>query len=92
VHARAFADDLDRDCQDLGGPGDQFAGVAGIGPDQPDGWQVAAEAPPQPPAAIAVLGAGRGDQDLQQQPTGVHRQVAVAAVDLLGRVLALGRP
>jgi len=50
---------------------------------------VAAEAPQQPPAAVAVLGAGRGDQDLQQQPAGVHGKVPFAAVDLLGGVIAL---
>ena len=39
VDALAFADDLDRQGKDLLGPDDQLAGVAGIGPDQPDGRQ-----------------------------------------------------
>jgi hypothetical protein len=43
----AFADDLDRQGEDLSGPGDQLAGVAGIGPDQPDGREVAAKTPQQ---------------------------------------------
>jgi hypothetical protein len=42
VDAVAFADDLDRQGEDLVGPGGQLAGVAGIGPDQPEGRQVAA--------------------------------------------------
>jgi hypothetical protein len=73
VDAWSFADDLDRQGKDLLGPDDQLAGVAGISPDQPDGRQVVTKAPQQPPATVAVLGAGRGDQDLQQLPAGVHR-------------------
>jgi hypothetical protein len=64
VDALAFADDLDGQGEGLLGPGDQLAGIAGISPDQPEGREVAAEAPQQPPAAVAVLGAGRGDQDV----------------------------
>jgi hypothetical protein len=42
VDALAFADDLDRQREDLGGPGDQLASVAGVGPDQPEGREVGA--------------------------------------------------
>src|SRR6266545_5148559 len=37
VDALAFADDRKGKGEDLSGPGDQLAGVAGIGPHQPDG-------------------------------------------------------
>jgi hypothetical protein len=48
------------------------------------------KAPQQPLATVAVLGAGGDDQDLQQQPAGVHGNLAFAAMDLLGGVIALG--
>ena len=68
VDALAFADDLDRQREDLGGPGDQLASVAGISPDQPEGREVGAEAPQQPPAAVAVLGAGRVTRTSSSSP------------------------
>jgi hypothetical protein len=89
VDALALADDLHRQGENLGGPGDQLAGVAGIGPYQPDGRQPAAKPPQQPAAAVAVLDAGGGDQDVQQQPVGVGGHVPPAAVDLRGGVVAL---
>jgi hypothetical protein len=56
VDPLAFADDLDGQGEDLLGPGNQLAGVAGIGPDQPDGRELAAKTPQQPPTAVTVLG------------------------------------
>jgi hypothetical protein len=92
VDALAFADDRQGEGENLGGPDDQLAGVAGISPHQPDRGEVAAKASQQPAATITVLDAGGGDQDAQQQPAGVHRHVPLVAVDLLGGVVALAGP
>jgi hypothetical protein len=47
-----------------------------------------AQPPQQLPAGVTVLDAGGGDHDQQQQPDGVHRDVPLAAVDLLASVKA----
>lgn len=49
-------------------PGDQPARVGGIGPDQQDAAAAKAQPAQQRPGAIAVLDAGGGDHDRQQQP------------------------
>ena len=38
-----------------GGPGDEFPGVAAVGPGQPDGGEGAAQVPQQRPGSVAVL-------------------------------------
>jgi hypothetical protein len=38
--------------------------------------------------AVAILHVGPGDVDGQQQPQGVHQDMAFAALDLLARVIA----
>jgi len=43
-------------------------------------------------AAVAVLDVGRVDQDGRGQPEGVDDQMALAALDLLARVVAAGPP
>jgi hypothetical protein len=45
--------------------------------------QQPAKRPQRKPPALAVLHTGAGDRHDQQQPTGVHRDVPVANVDLL---------
>jgi hypothetical protein len=57
VDAGAFAEDRQGEVR-TGRPRDQLAGVAGIGPHQPDRGEVAAQAPQQPAATVAVLDAG----------------------------------
>jgi hypothetical protein len=58
-----FRHDLDGESQPLGGPVDQFAGVAGVGPEQPDGREAGVQRPEQRAGAVAVLDVGAGDQD-----------------------------
>jgi hypothetical protein len=58
-------DDLHGELEVGGGPGLQLPGVAAVGPGQADTAAGAAQVEQQWPGGIAVLGAGRGDQDLQ---------------------------
>ena len=50
------------------------------------------QSPQQRPGGVAVLHTGGGDQHDQQQPEGVHGDVALAAVDLLAGVEATAGP
>jgi hypothetical protein len=83
----AFGDDLECHLQGLG-PGGEFAGVPGIGPDQADAPAGTVGVPQQRPGALAVLDAGGCDHHVQDQAGGVHGDVALAAVDLLGVIPA----
>src|SRR5262245_10130494 len=77
-----------REAEPTGSPVEAVAGVAGVGPDQADAGKTAAQGPQQPPAAVAVLNRGGGDQYDQQQPGGVSRDVPFAAVDFLASIEA----
>src|SRR6266511_2686291 len=85
---QAPADDVDPKAQGGSRPDHQLARVAGVGPDQPDAALRDPQSPQQRLGAVAVLDAGGGDHDRQQQPQGVHGDVAFAAVDLLAGVEA----
>jgi hypothetical protein len=59
----------------------QLPGVAGVGPDQVDAGEAGVQGPEQWAGAVAVLQAGTGDQDREEQSAGVDGDVAFAAVD-----------
>ena len=62
------------------GPGDELAGVAAVSPGEPDRRERLAQVPQQRLRAVAILDAGGGDQDGQQQPNRVDGDVPLAAV------------
>jgi hypothetical protein len=70
------------------GPGGKLAGIYGISPDQADTAAGPVEVPQQRPGAVAVLDRGGSDHHGQQQARGVHRDMALAAIDLLGVIPA----
>jgi hypothetical protein len=84
------ADDLQREAQ-LGRPGGEPVRlVTGVGPGEPDARAGAVQVPQQRAGGITVVHAGGGDDHIEQQPGGVHRDVPLAAVDLLGGIPAPG--
>jgi len=78
-------DDFQRQLRlELGcGPGDEFAGVTAVGPGQLDGGERLAQVPQQWLGSVAILGAGSGDQDGQQQAERIDGEVPLGPVDLL---------
>jgi len=82
-HVVAAFDDLHGDTEGVAGPVQEFAGVAAVGPDEPDPLACLAQVLQQRPGTVAVLNAGRGDQHTDQQPDGVNGDVAFPAVDLI---------
>ncbi len=76
--ALPLAHHLHRDAQDLAGPGDQPAGVAGVGSHQHHRGHGEAQPVQDEPPAVAVLHASGGDQHHQQQPEGVGDHVPLA--------------
>src|SRR4051794_4417111 len=87
-----FGDDLDGEPEVGGGPVDEFAGVAAVGPEQTDAREADAQRPEQGPGGVAVLDVRAGDQDGQQQAAGVDHDVAFTAIDLLPGVVAAAGP
>lgn len=87
-----LADDLDGDLESRRGPGRELAGVAGIGPGQADAGAGAGagagQVLQQGPGGVAVLEAGGGDHDGQNQAGGVDGNVALARLTFL----ALSQP
>ena len=81
-------DDGQGQAQGLAGPDDELSGVSAVGPDQADPLTEPVQDGQEGLGPVPVLGAGPGDQHAQQQPHGVDRDVAFAAVDLLARVIA----
>jgi hypothetical protein len=69
-------------------PGDELAGVAAVGPGQPDREEGPAQVPQQRLRGVAVLDGRGGDQDGEQQAEGVDGEMALGPVDLLARVVA----
>jgi hypothetical protein len=61
------------------GPGDELARVAAVGPGKPDLGKRLLHVPQQRPGGVAVLDAGGGDQDGQQQARDVNGDVPLAA-------------
>jgi len=74
------ADDLQGDAQGGSPGGEPVRLVAGVGPGQPHPRAGAAQVPQQRAGGVAVLHAGGGDDHIEQQPGGVYRDVALAAV------------
>jgi hypothetical protein len=75
------------------GPVQERAAVAAIGPAMPQPGEPPPVKPPeQRHGAVAVPDIGGGHLDLADQPEGVDQQVALAAVDLLGAVVAVPPP
>ncbi|GGT05537.1 hypothetical protein GCM10010206_79510 [Streptomyces cinerochromogenes] len=71
-------------------PVDEFAGVDGVCPDDGDLGVHQAEAEEDFLGGCGVVEVGGGDYDHEGQAGGVDDQVALAAVDLLARVVAEG--
>ena len=75
------------------GPVEEGAAVAAIDPAVPQPRKPASvQAPEQLGGAVAVTHIGGGHTDLADQPEGVDQQVALAAIDLLGAVVAVRPP
>jgi hypothetical protein len=70
------------------GRGDELAGVAAVGPGEPDLGECLLQVPQQRLGGVAVLDAGGGDQHGQQQPDRIDGNVPLTAVDLLPGVVA----
>jgi len=83
--------DLERNAAALVGPIQERAAVAAIGPAVP-GEPAAVQPPEQLQGAVAVADVGGGHPDLADQAAGVDQQVALAAVDPLGAVVAVAPP
>jgi len=84
-------DDFQRPGTGLGdGCGSLGTLVAGIGEDALDEGEEAARAPAEDElCAVAVLHVGRMNDDVQQEAARVDEDVALAARDLLARIVAL---
>lgn len=74
------------------GPVDEFAGVAGVGPDEDESGELALEFLQDEARPVAVLKAGFVNDDGEDQAEGVDDEVAFAAVDLLSGVVAARPP
>jgi len=72
-------DDVHGAGQDLVCPGQQASGGAPVGSDVAYGAEPGAQRHEQAVRPVAVLDAGGGDHDGQQQPSCVHGDVALAA-------------
>jgi hypothetical protein len=77
---------------DLAGPVQEGAAVAGIDPAIPQPRVGGPSVVQEHGGAVAVADVGGGHPHPQQQPQGVHQQVAFAPVDLLGAVEAVPTP
>ncbi len=91
--AIATRDDLESDPVALARPGQEGAAVARIGPTLAQPWQ----APPVQPLkqldrTVTITDVGGGHVHGQEQPQRVDQQVAFAAVQLLGAVIAVPPP
>jgi hypothetical protein len=85
-------DDVQHELEAGAGPVDELAGIAAVGPDQPDAAECSRESFQQWLGAVAVLHAGGGDQYAQQQTQRVDGDVVFAAVDLPTRIVATAGP
>lgn len=59
-------DDLHGELEGVGGPGDEFAGVAAVGPDEPDSLERGGKLPQNCAAGVAVLDGGGVNGHAQQ--------------------------
>ena len=92
VQVRGAPDDLEGELERAGGPGDELAGVDAVGPGELDLGERLVQVPQQRPGGVAVLDAGSGDEDLQQQAHGVHGDMPLAAIHLFGVIPAAAGP
>ena len=77
----------------LVGPVQEGATVAAVDPAAPQPGEAApVQVPEQLGGAVAVADVGGGHLDLADQAEGVDQQVALAAVDPLGAVVAMAPP
>lgn len=65
------------------GPDQEFAGVGAVGPDQRDPLVPVAQARQRALGTVAVLDAGGGDDNDQQQTQGIHDDVPLGALHFL---------
>jgi hypothetical protein len=71
-----FGHDLHGEVQVVGGPVDELAGVAGIGPEQAGAGEAGVHRPEQRAGIVTVLDVAAGDRDGEQQSAGVDRDAA----------------
>ena len=90
VHVTGPLDDLEfQPRPELGpGPGDEFTGVAAVGPGQLDRGEGPAQVPQQRLCPVAILDGRGSDRHRQQRSDGVHGDVPLPAAGLLARVVA----
>ena len=86
---RAAPDDLDDDVGLVPGPVHQTTGIAAVGKGMLDKGVSSAGGFQHHLGAVAVLDAGRMDPHGEQAAVGVGQDVALAAFDLLARIVAL---
>ena len=89
---RVAADDLQDDVGLLPGPGDQTPGVSAIGKCPFDERVSGPRAFQYALAAITVLEVGAVDMNSKQPAIGIGQDVALAAADLLSRIVTLAAP
>ena len=77
--------------QETGEQGSQ-AIVDAVGEHDPKPAIQRLDLPQQVPGAVGILDVGRVDDDPEQQPRAIDRDMALAAPDLLGRIVAPGSP
>src|SRR5260221_13651844 len=86
-------DDLDLPAERRLDPLDETTLVVGaIGPDQLEPRKGSLERRKQELAPIVILDTGFMDEDLHDQPIGVHEHMALAAFDLLAAIVAAQPP
>lgn len=90
--SRIAFNDLDDDVSLLPGPADEPTGIAAIGKGSLNERVSSAGRLEHRLAAIAILNAGRVDPDGEEPTVGVGQDMALAALDLLARVVALRAP
>ena len=88
LHVVASFDNLQNPTAQLLRPLDQFSRIAAIGPNEFQAGEEPHEFCEQQFGAVAVLNIRRVDHDADQEPQGVHGQVALAAFYFLPRVIA----
>jgi hypothetical protein len=88
---RAF-DDLQDPSSEGGDPRHQLAGVVAVGPDQPQPGKSAPQLLKHPLGAVAVLDPRTMDHHDEDQPERIHREMTLAAFDLLAGVVAVRPP
>lgn len=73
-------------------PAEQFPRVSAVGPDEPQSQEGVSNPRENKPCPVAILNAGWMDDGDEHKPDGIYEQMALAAVDLLARVIAMRPP